>query len=92
MSGKVWHLYLMKGGNSTYVGLVSGETEWSRGYPKENFDSVLRRMRRCLTNVRTNLDKDKTPFDEWILGRCRELAEEKYNEDFCIISKGRGGR
>lgn len=87
MTGKVWHAYLKRGGNTTYVGMVSGKEKRAYPYPNENFERVMWLLRKEYPDIRTNLDKDKTEFDEWVLEDCRNLAEELYRKDFCEMSE-----
>ena len=81
--GKTWFAYLLRGGNSTYVGLLSGKQKFT--FKFGNMDFAETRQRLKFQNLRTNLDDGLTVFDKNILQDCRKLAENAWHKD-CGLS------
>lgn len=74
-----WFAYLLRGGCSTYVGLLSGDQKFT--FKFENMDFKETRQRLKFNNLRTNLDEHLTVFDKNLLQDCRKLAENRWHKD-----------
>jgi hypothetical protein len=91
---KTWFAYLLRGGNSTYVGLTTADLKYTIKFENMNFDEARRRLK--FNHLRTNLDDGLTVFDKNILQDCRKLAENAWHKDcglgYQVTSQVKGGR
>ena len=76
---KTWHAYFLKGGNSTYIGLISGKASYQFTFEDMDFTTARRHLK--FKHLRTNLDDGLTVFDKNILQDCRKLAENAWHKD-----------
>lgn len=76
---KTWHGYFLKGGNSTYIGIISGKAQYQFKFKDVDFAEARRHIK--FKHFRTNLDDGLTVFDKAILSDCRKLAENRWRED-----------
>ena len=78
-SMKTWFAYFMRGGHSTYIGLISGDKEYQFTFHDMGFDEARRHLK--FKHLRTNLDDGLTMFDRAMLKDCRRIAENAWKKD-----------
>lgn len=76
---RTWFAYLMRGGNSTFVGLKTGKSEFLFTFKDMGFDEARRHLK--FKHLRTNLDDGLTMFDRAMLKDCRRIAENAWYKD-----------